>query len=133
MWPSPRWASASSETLSGSNVTVTSLMVSTPQYDKRSSPLLVPLFMFIDSYCLNDPFRFRPGEVDGQQPVLQVRTQHQHPLRQHEGALEVARGDAPMGVLRGLVVLLASADDELVSLNARIELVACKPRHRQRD
>jgi hypothetical protein len=73
-----------------------------------------PLFVFIDSNCLNDPFRFRPGEVDGQQPVLQIRAQHVHPLRQHEGALEVARGDAAMDVLPGLVVLLASADDELI-------------------
>src|SRR5215216_4179589 len=133
MWPSPRWASASTETLSGSNVTLTSRMVSTPSGSKRSSPLLVPLFVLIDSNCLNDPFRLRPGEVDRQQPVLQIRAQHQHPLRQHERALEVARGDAAMDVLPGLVVLLASADDELVFLNRYIELVAGKSRHRQRD
>src|SRR5262245_19446664 len=89
--------------------------------------------MFIDGYCLNDPFRFWPGEVDRQQPVLQVRTQHLHPLRQHEGALEVARGDAAMDVLPGLVVLLAAANDELVFLNGHIELVAGKTRYRQRD
>src|ERR1043165_2871705 len=133
MCPSPRWASASRETFSGSKVTLTSLMVSTPSGSKRSSPLLVPLFVFIDSDCLNDPFRLRPGEVDRQQPVLQVRTQHQHPLRQHEGALEVARGDAAMDVLPGLVILLASANDELIFLNGHIELVAGKTRHRQRD
>src|SRR3982751_6657216 len=133
IWPSPRWASASTETFSGSNVKLTSLMVSTPSGSKRSSPLLVPLFVLIDSYCLNDPFRFRPGEVDGQQPVLQVRTQHMHPLRQHEGALEVARGDAAMDVLPGLVVLLAAPDYELVFLNRYIELVAGKSRHRERD
>ena len=73
---------------------------------KRSSPLLVPLFVFIDGDCLNDPLRFRPGEIDRQQAVLQIRSQHLHPLRQHEGALEVARGDAAMDVLPGLVVLL---------------------------
>src|SRR5882672_11403352 len=133
MWPSPRWASASTETFSGSNVTLTSLMVSTPSGSKRSSPLLVPLFVLIDSYCLNDPFRLRPGEIDGQQPVLQISAQHLHPLRQHEGALEVARGDAAMDVLPGLVVLLASADDELIFLSRYIELVAGKSRHRQRD
>src|SRR5437879_9288935 len=133
MWPSPRWASASTETFSGSKVTLTSLMVSTPSGSKRSSLLLVPLFVFIDSNCLNDPFRLRPGKVDRQQPVFQIRAQHMHPLRQHEGALEVARGDAAMDVLPGLVVLLAAPDHELVFLNGHIELVAGKTRHRQRD
>src|SRR5580698_1794013 len=126
-------ASASVETLAGSNTTPTSVMVSTPQSVKRSSPLLVPLFMFIDSNCLNDLFRLRPGKIDGQQPVFQIRAQHQHPLRQHESALEVPRGDAAMDVLPGLVVLLAAPDHELVFLNGYIELVAGKPRHRQRD
>src|SRR3954463_549994 len=133
MWPSPRWARASTETFSGSYVILTSLMVSTPLSNKRSSPLLVPLFVFIDSNCLNDPFRFRPGKVDRQQPVFQIRAQHLHPLRQHEGALEVARGDAAMDVLPGLVVLLAAPDHELVFLNGYIELVTGKSRHRQRD
>src|SRR5882757_1297604 len=108
-------------------------MVSTPSKSKRSSPLLVPLFVFIDSNCLNDLLRLRPGQIDRQQPVFQVRAQYLHPLRQHEGALEVARGDAAMDVLPGLVVLLAAPDHELVFLNAYIELVAGKSRHRQRD
>src|SRR3954467_5533747 len=133
MWPSPRWASASTETFSGSKETLTPLMVSTPSGSKRSSPLLVPLFVLIDSDCLNDPFRFRPGEVDRQQPVFQVRAQYVHPLCQHEGALEVARGDAAMDVLPGLVVLLAAPDHELVFLNGHIELVTGKPGDRQRD
>src|ERR1700704_6319318 len=120
------------ETL-GSNATLPSVMVSTPLSVKRSSPLLVPLFMFIDSNCLNDLFRFRPGEVDRQQPVFQVRAQHLHPLRQHESALEVARGDAAMDVLPGLVVVLAAPDHELVFLNGYIKLVAGKTCHRQRD
>ena len=34
--------------------------------------------MFIDSDCLNDPLRFGPAEVDRQQPILQIRTQHLH-------------------------------------------------------
>src|SRR5471032_557990 len=100
---------------------------------KRSSPLLVPLFVLIDSNCLNDLFRLRPGQVDRQQPVFQIRTQHLHPLRQHEGALEVARRDAAVDVLPGLVVLLAAADDELVFLNGYIELVAGEAGYRQRD
>src|SRR4030081_2641658 len=117
----------------GSNATLPSVMVSTPLLVKRSSPLLVPLFMFIDSDCLNDFLRLGPGKLDRQQPVLQIRAQHMHPLRQHEGALEVARGDAAMDVLPGLVVLLAAPDHELVFLNGYIELVAGKSRHRQCD
>src|SRR6202021_1572241 len=100
---------------------------------KRSSPLLVPLFVLIDSDCLNDLFRLRPGQIDRQQPVFQIRAQHQHPLRQHEGALEVARGDAAMDVLPSLVVLLAAPDHQLIFLNGYIKLVAGKSRHRQRD
>src|SRR3954465_16002678 len=38
-----------------------------------------------------------------------------------------------MDILPGLVVLLASADDELVFLNGYIELVTGKTRHRQCD
>src|ERR1700758_1035949 len=131
MWPSPRVASASSETR-GSVVTLP-LMVSTPSEPKRSSPLQVPLFVFIDRDCLNNLLRLGPGKVDRQQPVLQIRTQHLHPLRQHKGALEVARGNAAMDVLPGLVVLLAAPDHQLVFLNRYIELVAGKSRHRQRD
>src|SRR5580704_1308491 len=108
-------------------------MVSTPLSPKRSSPLLVPLFVLIDSDCLNDLLRLGPGQIDRQQPVLQIRTQYMHPLRQHEGALEVARGDAAMDVLPGLVVLLPATDHQLIFLNGYIELIAGKSRHRQRD
>src|ERR1700760_437202 len=108
-------------------------MVSTPLSSKRSSPLLVPLFVLIDSDCIIDLLRLGPGQIERQQPVLQIRSQHVHPLCQHEGALEVARGDAAMDVLPGLVVLLTTPDHELVFLNGYIELVAGKSRHRQRD
>src|ERR1700761_960769 len=133
MWPSPRWASASaSSETPASYTTLPSVMVSTPLRLKRSSPLLVPLFVFIDSDCLNHLFRLRPGKINRQQPILQIRAQHMHPLRQHKGALEVARGDAAMDVLPGLVVLLAAPDDELVFLNGYIEVFAGKSRNRQR-
>src|SRR5579872_2900895 len=132
MWPSPRLASASSETR-GCNARSASVMVSTPSESKRSSPPLVPLFVFIDSDCLNDPLRLRPGQIDRQQPVFQVRAQDLHPLGQHEGALEVARGNAAVDVLPGLVVLLAAPNDKLIFLNSYIKLVAGKTRHRERD
>src|ERR1700712_3702562 len=134
MWPSPRWASAWVETFSGSNVTLTSLMVSTPivRLSGRVRYWFL-LFVLIDSDCLNDPLRLRPGQIDRQQPVFQIRAQHLHPLRQHESALEVARGDAAMDVLPGLVVLLAAPDHELIFHNGHIELVTGEAGHRQRD
>ena len=45
----------------------------------------------------------------------------------------MARGDAAMDVLPGLVVLLAAPDDELVFLNGYIELVAGESGDGQRD
>jgi hypothetical protein len=91
------------------------------------------LFVLIDSDCLNDPFRLWPGEVDRQQPILQIRTQYQHALRQHKSALEVARGNAAMDVLAGFVILLTAPDHELVFLGGYIELITGKSRDRQRD
>src|SRR5258708_35564488 len=83
----------------------------------------VPLFVFIDGYRLNDPLRFRPGKIDRQQAVSQIRTQYLHPLRQHERALEMARGNAAMDVLSCFVVLLPSADDELILFSRHIQLI----------
>src|SRR5215208_3587195 len=89
--------------------------------------------MFIDSDCLNDLLRLGPGEVDRQQPVFQVRAQHLHPLRKDKSALEMARSDATMNVLPSFVVMLPTANHELIFLNGYIELVAGKTRHRQCD
>src|SRR5262245_14439083 len=99
---------------------------------KLSSPRYGSLVLR-DSDCLNDSFRFRPGEIDGQQSVLQVRPQHLHSVREHEGALELARRDAAVEVLPGLVVLLPAANDELAFLDRDVELVAVEARDRQRD
>src|SRR5689334_5541620 len=107
-------------------------MVSTPsntQAVESATRSIDPLFVFIDSDCLNDPLRLGPGQIDRQQPVPQIRPEHMHSLRQHESALEVARGDAAMNVLPGFVVLLAATDDELVFLNGDIELVTGETRH----
>jgi len=56
---------------------------------------------------LDDPLRFRPHEIDQQQPVLQVRAQHFHPFGQHERALELTRSDAAIEI----VVLLCGPAD----------------------
>jgi len=89
--------------------------------------------VFIDGDCLNDPFRLWPSQIDRQQPVFQVRTQHLHPYGKHKGALKVARRNAPMDVLPGLFFLLTATDYELVFLSSYIELITGKSRNRQRD
>jgi len=63
--------------------------------------------MFIDSNCLNDLFRLRPGRSIDNSPFFKSApsTCIPPPAR---SALEVARGDAAMDVLPGLVVLLAA-------------------------
>ena len=91
------------------------------------------LFVLINSDCLNDPFRLGTSQVDRQQAVLQVCADDIHPVGQHEGPLEMTRGNAAMDVLPGLVVLLAAPDHELIFLSGYIELVAGKPSDRQRD
>jgi len=56
-----------------------------------------------------------------------------HAFRQHEGALELARRDAAVEIVAGLVVLLPAADDQLVLLDSHVELIAGETRNRQRD
>src|SRR5208282_5046097 len=67
------------------------------------------------------------------QSVLQLRARHLHAVRQHESALELARGDAAMDVLPAFVIELATADDELALLYRDIELVAGETCDRQRN
>src|SRR5205807_215687 len=99
---------------------------------ERSSPLPA-LFVLIDGYRLNEPRRLGPGEVDRQQSVTQVRTQDLHPLGQHERALKLARRDAAVDVLPGLVILLPPANEELILLNRDVELIAGETRNRKRN
>src|ERR1700719_1676750 len=70
---------------------------------------------------LDQPARLGTGEVDRQQTVVQVRSQHLHAVRQHEGALELSRRDAAVEILPALVVLLPAADDELILLDRHVE------------
>src|SRR5580700_8308272 len=129
MRPPPRPARASGE--GGRWFVCSSLVMALDSFLVEScSPSSVVL---LDGDRSDHALRLRPCEVDRQQPVLQVRAEHIHAVSEHEGALELPRGDAAMQVLPGLVVLLASADDELVFLSGYIELVAGKSRHRERD
>src|SRR5262249_48245445 len=92
-----------------------------------------PSVVLLDGDRLDHALRLRTREVDRQQPVLEVGAQHLHAVREDEGALELPRGDAAVQVLPALVVLLASADDELAFLDAHVELVAGEAGHRESD
>src|SRR5438105_14357686 len=86
-----------------------------------------------DADCLHDPFRFGPGEIDGQQSVLQVGTQNLHAVSEHEAALKLPCRNTAVEVLPLFVVLLPAADDELILLDRHIELIARESGNRQRN
>jgi len=94
---------------------------------------LCPSLILTNCDRLDDTPGVRAHEVDQQQSVFQVRSQHIHALGQHEGALELTGSDAAVQVLAGLVVLLAPADHELVLLDRDLELVTGKTRNGKRD
>src|ERR1700730_14551871 len=133
MRPSPRWASASG-VMSFSVRFISSDMVISEDMALDSffvESYRVSIVARIDCDRFNDALGLRAHQVDRQQSVLQIRPQHLHAVRQHEGALELARGDAAVAVLPAFVVLLPAADDELALLYADIELVAGEPRDRK--
>src|ERR1700689_2086971 len=139
MRPSPRWASASGvislsvRFISGDMVISEDMVLSE---DMALDSFFVESYRVsivarIDCDRFNDALGLRAHQVDRQQSVLQVRPQYLHAVRQHEGALELARGDAAVDVLPAFVVLLPAADDELARLNADMGLAAGKPRDRK--
>src|SRR3954467_238380 len=86
-----------------------------------------------DADRFHDPFRLRPGQIDREQPMLEVSPENPHSVREHEGALELTRRDAAVEILPGLFLLLPAADEELVFLDRDIELITGEPGDRQRD
>src|SRR6476661_5926678 len=98
----------------------------------RSSPNLSSLVLR-DLDRPHDACRFRPRQVDREEPVLQVGLLHLHAVRQHKRSLELAGGDAAMQILPVLVLVLTSPDDELFLLDGHLELFEGKSRNRQRD
>src|SRR5580700_8423458 len=135
MRPSPRWASASGvisfsvRFISGDMVISVDMALDSFVVESYR----VSIITRIDCDRFNDALRLRAHQVDRQQSVLQIRPQYLHAIRQHEGALELARGYAAVDVLPAFVVLLPAADDELALLYADIELVAGETRHRKRN
>src|ERR1700719_2661237 len=129
MRPSPRWASASGVM----SFSVRFISVDMALDSSFVESYRVSIIARIDCDRFNDALGLRAHQVDRQQSVLQVRPQYLHAVRQHEGALELARGDTAVDILPAFVVLLAAADDELALLDGDIELVAGKPRYRKGD
>src|SRR3954447_2174196 len=100
----------------------------------RSSPLFTSSsFVLADCDRFYDFLRLRPGKIDRQQAILQVRPEHFHAVRQHEAALELACGNTAVQVLAAFLVLLLAADDELVLLQRDIELLAGESADGKRD
>src|SRR3984957_9570341 len=139
MRPSPRWASASGVMSFSVRFISSDMVISVGVFVSEDMALdsfvvesyRVSIITRIDCDRFNDALGLRAHQVDRQQSVLQVRPQYLHAVRQHEGALELARGDAAVDVLPAFVVLLPAADDELALLYADIELVARKTRDRK--
>src|SRR5262245_47551897 len=92
-----------------------------------------PLLLLGDGDRLDHAFGLRTRAIDGQQTVLEVRSEDVHAVGQHEGPRELPRGDAAMQKLAALVLLLPAADDQLLLLNGHFELIAGKAGDRERD
>ncbi len=75
----------------------------------------------------DEPFRFRPHEIDREQAVRQIGPQHLHAVGQQERPLELARGDAAMQELPVFVVALPATNAELVFFQRDLELVSRDP------
>src|SRR5580704_13366752 len=100
MRPSPRWASASAVISFLVSVWFISLVMALVSLlADQAESRLVQSIALIDCNRLNDALGLRAHKIDRQQSVLQVRSGHHHALRQHERALELARGDAAVDVL----------------------------------
>src|SRR5438067_3873479 len=119
-------ASASGEMSRGEMLCVMAL-------DSFPSSPQIPSLVLGDGDRLRHALGLRTREIDRQQAVVQVRAQHLHPVRQHEGPLELSCRDAAMKILPGLVVLLPPADDELAFLDTYLELLPGEAGHRQGD
>jgi hypothetical protein len=90
--------------------------------------------MRADADGLDPRLGLRALEIEVQQPVVEPGALHLHPFRQHEGALELPRGDAAMQEDAPLgIVLLAAADHQLVVLLRDLQVVHGEAGDGQRD
>src|SRR5215470_641026 len=64
-----------------------------------------------------------PHEIDMQKPVVEPGRLHLDALGEHEGTLELARGDAAMQIDALALLLLLAAHDELVVLDDETKIL----------
>src|SRR5260221_5280026 len=72
-------------------------------------------------------------EFDVQQPIVERGARHLDAVGQHEGALELPRGDDAMEIDALLVVGLLTAHDELIVLDLDVEIVHREAGNGERD
>src|SRR5689334_2374373 len=89
------------------------------------------------SACNLDPARNALGlglfEVDRQQAVLQLRNLDRDAVSHDEGALKLPRRNPAMEILALDIVLLLSADHQLVFLEGDFQVFPREPGNSQRD
>src|SRR5258708_13283488 len=82
------------------------------------------LFVIVDCDRLNHPLRLRTREVNGQQPIFQIGTQHLHSISQYERALELTRGNSAVQILpRLLFTVRPTPHHTLTFLNLTLQFV----------
>src|SRR5258707_13064539 len=89
-----------------------------PVLDGRAARLCRRLDLDAPHFPLDDAAH----QVDVQQPIVERGARHLDAVGQHEGALELARGDAAVEIDAVLVVGLLAAHDELVVLDLDVEI-----------
>ena len=87
----------------------------------------------IDTNGPDARLRHRPHQVDRQQAVVETGGRHFDPVGQHEGPLELARGDAAMEKDAVGIVGLLAADRELVLDQFDHQIVGREAGHGQHD
>ena len=86
-----------------------------------------------DVDLLDDPLRFRPGEIDGQKTIDEFRSLNLHSLRQEECALELPGGDSAMQEYPLLVLLLPPSNEQLPLLERDLQLILGEAGDGERD
>ena len=86
-----------------------------------------------DFDLLDDPFRFRPGEVYAKQPMDEIGALNLHALSQQERPLKLSRCDTAVKKHPFLVVLLSASNHKLSLFQRDFQLVLGKSRNSKRD
>src|SRR5258708_29941508 len=101
------------------------MMLDSSTHVNLSSSSWSLLFVIVDCDRLDHPLRLRTRDVNGQQPIFQIGTQHLHSVSQHECPLALPRANPAVASLaRLLFVLLPTAHLELTRLHRVTKSIA---------